>query len=172
MGDIFFHEKGKLILISLNKRNNQNITEIANSIRGTYAHTFNLLNEMERLGIVKFTKEGRTKYIKLTARGGRLAKIVLDFENTLKKKGKIRASTRTTPTHEKLERYGDSLASIASDVRSKKLNKKEVAKYSRILGRYKSLIQRLRPKDKAGKGLKSGALSLVGEIESALKKYK
>lgn len=161
-----------MILLSLDKRNSQNITEIANSIEGTYAHTFNLLNELERLGIAKSTKEGRTKYIKLTSKGKRLAKIVLDFENTLKKKGKNRGSTLTTPTHEKLERYGDSLAAIASNVKSKKLNKKEVAKYSRILGRYKSLIQRLRPKDKAGKGLKSGALSLVGEIESALKKYK
>ena len=50
--------------------------------------------------------------------------------------------------------------------------KKDVGKYSRILGRYKSLILRLRPRDKTGKDLKSEVLSLVGEIESVLKAHR
>lgn len=172
MDDIFFHEKGKMILLTLKKHGGQNITEIASGIGGTYAHTFNLLKEMEGLGIIKSTKEGRAKYIKLTPRGERLAKLVMDFETTLKKKGKTKAPARTTPTHEKLEKYRDSLESIAKDIKSKKLMKKDVGKYSRILGRYKSLILRLRPRDKTGKALKSEVLSLVGEIESVLKAYR
>jgi DNA-binding MarR family transcriptional regulator len=172
MDDIFFHKKGKSILLSLNKRDGQNVTEIAGSIEGTYAHTFNLLKEMERLGIIKSTKEGRTKYVKLTSRGERLAKIVMDFENTLKKKGKKIAPARTTPTHEKLEKYKDSLELISSEVKSKKLGKKDTGKYSRILGRYKSLVGKLRPKDKAGKSQKSDLRVLIGEIDSILKKKK
>jgi DNA-binding MarR family transcriptional regulator len=170
MGDIFFHKKGKMILLSLDKRDNQNVTEIAGSIEGTYAHTFNLLKEMERLGIIKSVKEGRTKYVKLTPKGKRLGKIVLDFENTVKKKGKKTDSTRTTPTHEKLEKYKDSLESISSEVKSKKLRKKDIGKYLRVLGRYRSLVQKLRPKDKTGKKLKSDALSLIKKIDSMLKK--
>ncbi len=170
MNDIFFHKKGKLVLLSLDKHNNQYVSEIAESIDATYAHTFNLLKEMEGLGIIKSVKEGRRKYIKLTPRGKRLAKLVLDFDKTLKKKVKIVESTRTTPTHEKLERYNDSLTSIFDDVKSKKLKPKEVAKYSRVLGRYRSLILKLRPRDKAGKGLKSDALSLIEKIDSMLKK--
>jgi len=172
MNDIFFHEKGKMILLSLDRRDNQYVSEIAGSIEGTYAHTFNLLNEMEGLGITTSVKKGRTKYIKLTSKGKRLAKIALDFETTLKKGGKIGEPARTTPSQEKLERYKASLLSIVSDARSRKLKQKEVVKYSRILGRYRSLILRLRPRDKAGKALKSDVLSLVDEIESVLSAYR
>ncbi len=161
-----------MILLSLDRRDNQYISEIAGSIEGTYAHTFNLLKEMENLKIIASVKKGRTKYIKLTPKGKRLAKIALDFETTLKKGVKSGETTRTTPTHEKLERYKTSLTAIVSDAKSKKLKQKEVAKYSRILGRYRSLILKLRPRDKAGKDLKSDALALVGEIESVLSAYR
>ncbi len=170
MEDIFFHEKGKRVLLTLKKQKRHNITEIARGIEGTYAHTFNLLKEMERLGIIKSNKVGRTKYIKLTPKGERLAKIITEFDNTLKKKGKKTVSTGTTPTHEKLEKYIDSLESISRGVRSKKLKKGDVGKYSRILGRYKSLVGRLRPKDKAGKRQKTEALSLIEKTYSVLKK--
>lgn len=170
MDDIFFHKKGKQILLTLNKKATQNITEIAGAIEGTYAHTFNLLREMEGLGIIKSTKEGRTKYIKLTPKGKRLAKLSIEFGNTLEKKGKKATSTRTTPTHEKLEKYLDSLEGVLSTVKGKKLSKKDIGKHLRVLGRYRSLVQKLRPKDKRGKKLKSDALSIIEKIDSALKK--
>jgi DNA-binding MarR family transcriptional regulator len=170
MDNIFFHKKGKQILLALNKKSIQNITEISAAIGGTYAHTFNLLKEMEGLGIIKSAKEGRTKYIKLTPKGKRLAKLAIDFENTLKKKGKKAASTRTTPTQEKLEKYIDSLESVLGAVKGKKLTKKDRGKYSRILGRYKSLVKKTRPKDKVGKSLKKDARLLIEKIDSVLKK--
>jgi predicted transcriptional regulator len=170
MDDIFFHKKGKQILLTLNKKAIQNITEIANATSGTYAHTFNLLREMEGLGIVKSTKEGRTKYIKLTPKGKRLAKVVMDFEKTLKRKGKKTAPAGTTPTHGKLERYIDSLESVLSGLKGKKLTKKDVGKHSRLLGRYRSLVLKLKPRDGGGKKLKSDALALIEKIDSVLKK--
>ena len=170
MDNIFFRKKGKLILLALNKKATQNITEISAAIEGTYAHTFNLLREMEGLGIIKSTKEGRTKCIKLTPKGKRLAKLAIEFENTLKKKDKKAAPARTTPTHEKLEKYIDSLESILSEVKAKKPGRKDTGKYSRILGRYKSLARKLRPRDKRGKGLKRDAQSLIEKIDSVLKK--
>lgn len=176
MNDIFFHKKGKMILLALNTKDTQNVTEIASATSGTYAHTFNLLNEMELLGIIKSAKEGRTKYIKLTPKGKRLAKLVLDFENTLKDRGKITKPTRTKPAHENfvekymLEKYKDVLESIADEVKSKKPGRGDAGKYLRILGRYKSLVQRLWPRDKAGKKLKSDALLLVKKIDTMLKK--
>ena len=176
MDDIFFRKKGKLILLTLKRHESQNITEIAKAVDSTYAHTFNLLKEMERLKIIKTAKKGRTKYVKLTAKGKKLAKLVLDFGNTLEDKVKIKKPTRTKQTHENfvekymLEKYKDVLESVASDVKSKKLTKKDAAKYSRILARYKSLVQRLRPRDKAGKNLKADAMSLIGDIDSMLKK--
>lgn len=172
MEDIFFHEKGKQILLSLDRHDNQYVSEIAGSIDGTYAHTFNLLKGMDGLGIITAVKKGRTKYIKLTPKGKQLAKIIQNFETTLEKGLKNEESSRTTPTQEKLERYKTSLTIIKSDVKSRKLKKKEVAKYLRSLGRYKSLILRLRPRDKVAKDLKSDVTCLIGEIELVLKKYK
>ncbi|MBU2559814.1 winged helix DNA-binding protein [archaeon] len=169
MEDIFFHKKGKQILLTLNKKTTQNITEITSATGGTYAHTFNLLREMEGQGIVKSAKEGRTKHIKLTPKGKRLATLAIEFENTLKKKGKKAAPTGTTPTHGKLEKYIGSLVDISLAVKGKKLSKKDVGKNSRVLGRYRSLVNKLRPRDKAGKKLKSDALHIVEKIDSMLK---
>ena len=176
MDDIFFHKKGKMILLTLKRHESQNITEIAKAVDSTYAHTFNLLKEMERLKIIKTAKKGRAKYVKLTAKGKRLAKLVLDFENTLKDRGKITKPTRTKQTHENfvekymLEKYKDVLESIAGEVKSKKPGKGGAGKYLRVLGRYKSLVRRLRPRDKAGKKLKAEAMSLIKDIDSMLKK--
>jgi hypothetical protein len=133
---------------------------------------------MELLKIIKTAKKGRTKYVKLTAKGKRLAKLVLDFENTLKDRSKITKPARTKPAHETfvekymLEKYKEVLESIAGEVKSKKPGKGGAGKYLRVLGRYKSLVQRLRPRDKAGKKLKADALSLVNDIDGALKKRK
>lgn len=170
MDDIFFHKAGKGILLCLYRRNNQYITEISASVGGTYAHTFNLIREMESAGIVSSTKKGRTKFIKLTEKGKSLAMLAREFESTLKEGSRGIETVKITPTYEKLERYRASLATIHGNVKSAKPKKRDVIKYARLMGRYKSLILKLRPKDQVGKDLKLEALAILSEINSKIKR--
>jgi DNA-binding MarR family transcriptional regulator len=176
MHDIFFQEKSKLILLALMDKEKY-ISEIATEVKSTYAHTFNLLRTMEDNGIVKAKKDGRTKYVRLTPRGSKLAEVLMKFESILtsklrrtpakKKRDKKNPPRALTPTAEKLQRYSDSLSALIKELDSRS-RRKNLGKYARLTGRYRSLTSKLRPKDKAGKKMKREVLQLLDEIKSRL----
>ncbi|MDP6459617.1 MAG: helix-turn-helix domain-containing protein [Candidatus Hydrothermarchaeota archaeon] len=176
MHDIFFQKKSKLILLALAQGGDKYVSEVAAEVKSTYAHTFNLLRSMEGDGIVKAKKDGRIKYVKLTPRGSKLADVLMNFESILtstrrpsvkKKREKKTATLALTPTAEKLQRYSDSLSALLKELDSRS-RRKNLGKYARLTGRYRSLISRLRPKDKAGKKMKRKVLQLLDEIKSRL----
>jgi DNA-binding MarR family transcriptional regulator len=184
MKDIFFQEKGKKILLALTGAEKKYVTEIAKDIDGTYAHTFNLVKEMEKQEIVASTKEGRTKLITLTPKGRNLAEnlksfiTVLGGEEKSKKPTKSKTPPRPTKPEEvrvsestkKLQAYSASLKAISREIKSKKLKKTDIAKIARKVGRYRSLALKLRPKTKEGKELKTRVIANVQEITDVLKK--
>ena len=173
MKNIFFREKGKRILLALANSEKQCLSELTNNIKSTYAHTFNLVKEMEDLGIVSTAKEGRTKYVVLTEKGRKLAGLTQDFLTVLgSKRKKTSKKVRITPTSKKLSEYESSLTSILKKMKSRKLDSKQLAKYARIAGRYKALNSKLRPRDKLGKELKAEVNLLLKEIDLILKAHK
>ncbi len=107
MKDIFFQEKGKQILLSLAGGDNQNVSQLTVDTKGTYAHTFNLLKCMEDRGIVSSEKAGRTRYIKLTKKGKKLADLlekfiaVLNNKRPKKRKKTTRKKRTSTPANKK-----------------------------------------------------------------------
>jgi predicted transcriptional regulator len=174
MQDIFFQEKSKLILLDLID-GEKYVSEIAAGVNSTYAHTFNLLRTMEDNGIVKAKKDGRTKYVRLTPRGLKLANALVEFESILtsnlrrtsaKKSDKKTTPLSITPTAEKLQRYSNSLSALIKELDSKPRG--NLGKYARLTGRYRSLTSKLRPKDKAGKKMKKEVLKLLDEITGRL----
>lgn len=174
MQDIFFQEKSKLILLDLID-GEKYVSEIAAGVNSTYAHTFNLLRTMEDNGIVKAKKDGRTKYVRLTPRGLKLANALVEFESVLtanlrrapaKKSDKKTTPPSLTPTAEKLQRYSNSLSALIKELDSKP--RENLGKYARLTGRYRSLTSKLRPKDKAGKKMKKEVLNLLDELKSRL----
>jgi len=176
MHDIFFHKKSKLILLDL-INGEKYVSEIATGISSTYAHTFNLLRTMEDNGIVKAKKNGRTKYVRLTPRGLKLANALVEFESILTsnlrkipaktKRNKKASPIALTPTAEKLQRYSNSLSALIKELDPKPRGK-NLGKYARLTGRYRSLTSKLRPKDKAGKRMKKDVLKLLDEITGRL----
>ncbi len=189
MKDIFFHERGKQILLELSD-GDKYVSEVSNSIGATYAHTFNLINDMETQGIVVSNKKGRTKYVTLTPKGGELAVVLEQFMNLLnapaskfKKNGKSRTRKKKkpskskavemaeTPTNKRLFTYIESLQKLLNEVKSKKKIPK-IAKYARLNGRYRSLVSKQRPRDQKGKDLKNEAIGLVEELSDVLESIK
>ncbi len=173
MQDIFFQEKSKLILLALINREKY-VSEIAAEVNSTYAHTFNLLRTMEGSGIVTAKKDGRTKYVRLTPRGSKLADALLKFDEVLTSGARRTPAKPKTPapalthTSEKLQRYADSLLKLIKELDP--LPKGNLGKYARLMGRYRSLTLKLRPKDTAGKRRKKEVLKLLDEIKNRLDK--
>ncbi|MFQ5800673.1 MAG: winged helix-turn-helix domain-containing protein [Candidatus Hydrothermarchaeales archaeon] len=172
MKNIFFQEKSKSVLLELEGSRGAYVSEIARGIEGTYAHTFNLIKEMEKMGIVSSRKEGRTKHVSLTIKGAELAKLLRSFLDILKAtevktKPKTRKKLTTIPSEseEKLQNYVTALESLAIDITAKKIEKGTAA---RILGRYRSLITRSRPRSKKGRALKDQANEMIVMISEDL----
>jgi DNA-binding MarR family transcriptional regulator len=161
MQDIFFQNKSKRILLALANNRRKSVSDVASDVKGSYAHVFNLVKILEEYHILESEKKGRTKYISLTEKGERLAETLREFEEILK--NGARPSRPKNATVEKLARYQDSLITLLREVESKPL-----PKHPRLLGRYRSLVRRLRPRSNEGRKLKTEINELIGAIESQL----
>lgn len=176
MADLFFQEKGKMILLSLWDVKKSYVSEVTRLTRGTYAHTFNLIKQMEEQGIVSTSKEGRTKYVTLTPKGEDLAELIQDFvtvqEGGKRKTSKKKIIKKTGPpsvSQDKLDMYRERIDDLGKNALKKRLKKPQKAKFLRLLGRYRSLVLKLRPRDKGGKREKEAILSKIENISSSLR---
>ncbi|MCD5425213.1 MAG: MarR family transcriptional regulator [Methanosarcinaceae archaeon] len=73
IGQLFLQEKPTRIILTINSLGKTYTSIIANEIKSTFAHTTNILYKMEERELVKFTSEGRIKYIELTEQGLKVA---------------------------------------------------------------------------------------------------
>ena len=73
--DIFLREKPVRMLVRLNKnpRKQKYFSVIAKEVDCTYSHTVRILQELQRKGLLTFTKKGRKNIIELTKLGKELA---------------------------------------------------------------------------------------------------
>lgn len=71
--DLFLRRKPAKLLIYIKKENKPYASTLAKRIDCTYAHTVKLLQKMENLGLVNFSKDGRIKFVELTDSGTELA---------------------------------------------------------------------------------------------------
>ncbi|OGI15772.1 hypothetical protein A3K63_00150 [Candidatus Micrarchaeota archaeon RBG_16_49_10] len=69
---LFLRLKPVNMLVSL-KKGPKYATQISKEIDCTYSHTVKLLDELEKLALISFKKQGRIKIIELTADGEDLA---------------------------------------------------------------------------------------------------
>ena len=71
---LFLKEKPALTMILLRDRSKKwYISALAKMVDTTYPHMVKLINRLEKAGIVKTHKEGRTRYVELTEKGDELA---------------------------------------------------------------------------------------------------
>ena len=70
---LMFKSKPLLLLLSL-RDGPKYATIISKRIDCTYSHTIKLLDEFEKLGLVKFEKRGRIKLVYLTNEGEKVLK--------------------------------------------------------------------------------------------------
>ncbi len=174
MKNPFFQEKSRDVLLNLGESGGAYVTEVSRAINGTYAHVFNIIKDFEKLGIVSSKKEGRIKFVKLTEKGSELAKLMQSFQNVLKAKkvkpkAKVKKEIKPIKVLEgaanRLDRYKTALETLNNDITSKKIKKANAA---RMLGRYKALVTKSRPRTKKGRSLKDKTLQVIENAQKSL----
>ena len=76
IGQLFLQEKPTLAILTIDSLGKTYTSIITNEIKSTFAHTTSILNKMEKRKLVKFTSEGRIKYVELTEQGLKVANIL------------------------------------------------------------------------------------------------
>jgi hypothetical protein len=128
-----------------------------------------LIRELENLEIVTTKKNGRSKFVTLTQKGKELANLLEEFVRVLEggKASFKRTKGKKLPegAGERLTRYYEKLLEISEKVKNKDVQDQK-SKIKRIVGRYRQIIKKMRPKDEKGRQLRRAALM---EIESILR---
>lgn len=83
--EIFFRKKPAMMLVLLKNNAKSNYGSILSKETDcTYSHVVNILNEMRKGKLVTFERQGRTKTIKLTETGIKVATNIEQVMNLLK----------------------------------------------------------------------------------------
>ncbi|MBN2095534.1 MAG: winged helix DNA-binding protein [Candidatus Aenigmarchaeota archaeon] len=101
---LFLREKPAKLMLSLKAADKKPkyVNRISKEIDCTYSHIIRLLDKLQELDLVKFTKVKRVKYVELTETGKDLA---LDLESVVRRLSKIQehAPERAPKTPAKAE---------------------------------------------------------------------
>ena len=127
--NLFLQEKPAKVLIFLKKEDKPLYTAIiSKEINCTYAHTLNVLSELEKLKLVIFKETGRIKLVNLTELGEEAAEVIENFVDLLKLgeaeaevdqiyereiKGRLREEMNKKAISRQLEKYKENLKRLA-----------------------------------------------------------
>ncbi|MBN1134910.1 MAG: MarR family transcriptional regulator [Methanosarcinaceae archaeon] len=81
---LFLQEKPSLALLTIGALGKTYASVITKEINSTFAHTTKILSKMEQYGLVKFTVEGRVKYVELSELGYDVVEALNNLIITLK----------------------------------------------------------------------------------------
>ena len=81
---LFLQEKPTLAMLAIYSLEKTYASVITKEIDSTFAHTTKILSKMEEYGFVKFTVEGRIKYVELTNHGHDVVDKLKDLIETMK----------------------------------------------------------------------------------------
>ncbi len=141
---LFLQEKPAKILILLKKENKPLYTAIiSREINGTYAHTLNVLAQLERLKLVSFKETGRIKLVNLTELGAEVAQAIQNFIDLVglaeaegkvdqlyerEVRGRLREEVAKQRVSKELARYKKDLEALAEKPPNVVLHAKRLAK--------------------------------------------
>ena len=80
---MFMQKKPCLIFLAISRVEKPYISLLMKEAATTFAHTTNILSDMEACGLVEFVSEGRVKFVKFTRRGKEVAKALKTLDGML-----------------------------------------------------------------------------------------
>ncbi len=127
---MFLQKKPCLILLAASRIDKPYVSVLMKEADTTFAHTTNILSEMETYGLIQFATEGRMKYVRLTRTGKELARSLNSINGLLEGRS-------TAKNLKKLEIRLDLLEGAI------KTNNSEGKAYKRNEDRFKAIMERL-----------------------------
>lgn len=134
---LFLQEKPTLALLAIWSFQKTYASVITKEINSTFAHTTKILSKMEEHGLVKFTMEGRVKYVELTDSGFKvveaLKNLIIALEGELpegmeqeeegidddprsNRNGVLPDNKQDQDIYEKIKRLNDTIVSIYNEL--------------------------------------------------------
>lgn len=80
---LFLQEKPTLALLYIGLMGKTYASVISKEIDSTFAHTTRILAKMEQCGLIRFTFEGRIKFVELTEYGKEVENALKDFRDII-----------------------------------------------------------------------------------------
>lgn len=80
---LFLQEKPTLALLFIGSMGKTYASVISKEIDSTFAHTTRILSKMEQSGLIRFTFEGRIKFVELTEYGKEVETALKEFRNII-----------------------------------------------------------------------------------------
>jgi len=158
---LFLQEKPALALLTISSFQKTYASVITKEINSTFAHTTKILSKMEQHGLVKFTVEGRVKYVELTEQGSdvveALKNLIITLEGKIPQEGSTPAGSlsgslatpdtgpETQPIQEKIEQLRLKIETIYKELSSGGADSATIARklgpFSRDIKMIENLIE-------------------------------
>lgn len=115
---LFLQEKPTLALLFIGSMGKTYASIISKEIDSTFAHTTRILSKMEQCGLIRFTFEGRIKFVELTDYGREVETSLKEFRDLLSDKSLIENAAEESRNE---EREDSSKGSIEEKTRDTEL---------------------------------------------------
>lgn len=140
---LFLQEKPTLALLFIGSMGKTYASVISKEIDSTFAHTTRILSKMEQCGLIRFTFEGRIKFVELTKYGRDVETALKDFRDMIAQEPLIETAEKEESERKAAEEGKGEKA--AEEEEKEKLEKaKELDPLNaEILEKIKSLISKI-----------------------------
>lgn len=119
---MFLQKKPCLILLAASRIEKPYVSVLMKEADTTFAHTTNILSDMESYGLIEFAAEGRMKYVRLTKAGKEVARSLENINGILD--GKT-VSKSLRGLEKRLDRLEENLKDGIKDERTLKFRQKK-----------------------------------------------
>lgn len=105
---LFLQEKPTRALLFIGSTGKTYASVISKEIDSTFAHTTRILSKMEQSGLIRFTFEGRIKFVELTKYGEEVEAALKDFRNIISEESPLRKEYLTAEEAGKVDKVRES----------------------------------------------------------------
>lgn len=105
---LFLQEKPTRTLLFIGSTGKTYASVISKEIDSTFAHTTRILSKMEQSGLIRFTFEGRIKFVELTKYGEEVEAALKDFRNIISEESPLRKEYLTAEEAGKVDKVRES----------------------------------------------------------------
>lgn len=168
--ELFFNRKTVEILLSMLEEEKPRYPKvIAEEVGSIYPHVFNILKELEEVGLVESYKEGRIRFIRLTAEGRKITEKFQDIYFDLDTFEQKFSEERKREDAIAIKRFSESIKSIEQRLLSENLDKKDSFKEVLKLSKLRTELERTNFRSDNDREEKNKLLKRIYYIEEKAK---